>query len=256
MMRTLVSNPWTTWSGLITLVVTLGWVTLSLLGKTDWTPEQIIGLAVSIGLLRARQDNVTSEESEANAAARVRAAKKLVPMLAMGMIVVTLPACAVGPQLKGPVGSATNSPLDALDLDYANDQYRIDSSRPTTSISADGEGFDKIATGVPTRDVTIRTPAGYAANLSSGSDIEFAADKLKVIDIATGKVLIDGAGLSFSTVTSEPTRAGNEALDRLQTVWEQLSADQRAAIEQQLEAIDSIASGVGARIIELIATGG
>lgn len=73
-------NPWTTLPGVIVLVFGLGVVASAIAGWTDMhVPEAVVlGLVTipaAVGLIRARQDNVTSEETGAINAMHKRRSK-------------------------------------------------------------------------------------------------------------------------------------------------------------------------------------
>lgn len=79
-----------------------------------------------------------------------------------------------------------------------------------------------------------RLPDGSVVfNSNTGSDVTLRAQELK-IDPATG--VISGKGLELVTLSSEPIRASNEALDRLVPYWTSLSAEQKAAVLAELDA--------------------
>jgi hypothetical protein len=97
---------------------------------------------------------------------------------------------------------------------------------------------------------TRRLPDGtLIGNVASGTDITVKADAAKV-DPKTG--VIDLKGFALTTTASEPTRASNEAYDRLVTYWTALSADQRAIVIEQLKAQQAIGGIVGEFAGELL----
>ena len=87
-------------------------------------------------------------------------------------------------------------------------------------------------TGQVTREISFRD-GQRTLLISAGSDL--SAEGV-TIDPASGVLTVG----RFSTSSSEPIRALNEGLDRYQAVWAQLSQEQRAAIEAQLDAIKVI----------------
>lgn len=97
---------------------------------------------------------------------------------------------------------------------------------------------------------TRRLPDGtLIGNVASGTDITVKADAARV-DPKTG--VIDLKGFALTTTASEPTRASNEAYDRLVTYWTALSADQRKVIVAQLEAQKAIGGIAGEFAGELL----
>lgn len=97
---------------------------------------------------------------------------------------------------------------------------------------------------------TRRLPDGtLIGNVASGTDITVKADAAKV-DPKTG--VIDLKGFALTTTASEPTRASNEAYDRLVAYWTALSADQRQVIVAQLEAQKAIGGIAGEFAGELL----
>ena len=87
-------------------------------------------------------------------------------------------------------------------------------------------------TGQVTREISFRD-GQRTLLISAGADL--SAEGV-TIDPASGVLTVG----RFSTSSSEPIRALNEGLDRYQAVWAQLSQEQRAAIEAQLDAIKVI----------------
>ncbi|MFN4839954.1 MAG: hypothetical protein ACK5MB_06260 [Phycisphaerales bacterium] len=90
---------------------------------------------------------------------------------------------------------------------------------------------------------TRRLPDGtLIGNVASGTDINIRADNAKV-DPKTG--IIDLKGFALTTTASEPTRASNEAYDRLVAYWVKLSEDQRALVIEQLKAQGEVGQMIG-----------
>jgi hypothetical protein len=89
--------------------------------------------------------------------------------------------------------------------------------------------------GVASREVIIPVGEGKHAVIRSGSDVMIRVDRL-----AQGPMGLELAGLEVSSNTSEPTRAGNEAYDRLVGYFSALSAEQRAVAVEQVRAAVSI----------------
>lgn len=151
---------------------------------------------------------------------------------------VLLSGCTVGPTASQNAGGqkTANSPLDTTTMTVTPDgtnTFVATARGPVTEALVDDEGIESRSTGVVPRRV-IWTRDGQRLSIDSGSDINA---KGVVIDPATGRVEV----AEFSTSSSEPLRALNEALDRYQAVWAKLSEEQRAAVEAQFKAIETIA---------------
>lgn len=145
-----------------------------------------------------------------------------------------LPACTVGPTARQNAAgqSVANSPLDTTTMTVTpegTNTFVATARGPVRESLLDAKGLESRSTGMVTRDVTW-TNGKEHFGLASGSD--FAAKGVKV-NPATGLIEI----AEFSTSSSEPLRALNEALDRYKDVWAKLSEEQRKQVEAQMEAI-------------------
>lgn len=149
-----------------------------------------------------------------------------------------LGGCAVGPTAaQNAAGQkVANSPLDTTTMTVTPDgtnTFVATARGPVRESLVDNDGIEARSTGMVTRDV-IWTDGQHRLSIASGSDI--LAEGVSV-NPATGQVNI----AKFSTSSSEPMRALNEALDRYRDVWAKLSEEQRAAVEAQLGALEAIA---------------
>lgn len=213
-------NPKTTWAGIIALIAGLVLMGLGWGGVIDADAATVLagisGLLAVVGFLSPDRPGNTLGPVVALAGSA---------MLAVGGVGCTGPGVLVTPD-RGV--DATGSPLDTITMDDADGSWRAHASGPASSLSQSAEGLDAIKTGQITRDIAYADPSGRTISISSGSDI--VAKGLEVsIDPASGTAIVKLA--EFSTVTSEPTRASNERLDRLVEAWLGLSEDQRAAFE-------------------------
>jgi len=156
-------------------------------------------------------------------------------VLALVGLLALLPACgSVGPTAKQSAAGQTtaNSPLDTTTMTVTPDgtnTFVATARGPVRESLLDAKGLESRSTGMVTRDVTW-TNGKEHFGLASGSD--FAAKGVKV-NPATGLIEI----AEFSTSSSEPLRALNEALDRYKDVWAKLSEEQRKQVEAQMDAI-------------------
>lgn len=162
----------------------------------------------------------------------------LIALVLAAAACVLLSGCTVGPTAsQNAAGQKTaNSPLDTTTMTVTPDgtnTFVATARGPVTEALVDDEGIESRTTGMVTRRI-IWTRDGQRLSIDSGSDI---TAKGVVIDPATGRVQVD----EFATISSEPLRALNEALDRYQAVWAKLSEEQRAAIEAQFRAIEAVA---------------
>ena len=151
---------------------------------------------------------------------------------------VALSGCTVGPTASQSAAGqkVANSPLDTTTMTVVPDgtsTFVATARGPVTESLVDDEGIESRTTGMVTRRI-IWTRDGQRLSIDSGSDI---TAKGVTIDPATGRVRVD----EFATISSEPLRALNEALDRYKDVWSKLSEEQRAAIEAQFRAIEAVA---------------
>lgn len=142
---------------------------------------------------------------------------------------------AVGPEGTQSVRGqkSANSPLDRATMIAAPDgsgTFTADARGPVTEALVDDQGIESRTTGIVPRRVIWSSGDGRRLSIDSGSDIS-----------ARGVEIDPGAGTikvaEFSTSSSEPLRALNEALDRYQNVWAKLSEEQRAALEAQYAAL-------------------
>jgi hypothetical protein len=150
----------------------------------------------------------------------------------------------IGCQPVGPVRTVgtvqtSNDPLNASSVVEGSDEFGNatiawnDSTNGPVSTVKQTESENLVRkTGQVTREISFRDGQRQLL-ISTGADISAEA---VVIDPANGVMNIG----RFSTSSSEPIRALNEGLDRYQAVWAQLSQEQRAAIEAQLDAIKVI----------------
>jgi len=150
----------------------------------------------------------------------------------------------IGCQPVGPVRTVgtvqtSNDPLNASSVVEGTDEFGNatiawnDSTNGPVSTVKQTESENLVRkTGQVTREISFRDGQRQLL-ISTGADISAEA---VVIDPANGVMNIG----RFSTSSSEPIRALNEGLDRYQAVWAQLSQEQRAAIEAQLDAIKVI----------------
>lgn len=153
-------------------------------------------------------------------------------------VVLFLGGCAgtVGPKAsQGIAGQDTaNSPLDTVTMtqqpagengDFAN-TFTGTARGPFRETLIDDSGIESRGTGEIRRDISWVSPDGNRLSIVSGSDVALESFEVTTPD---GQHIVKLAGLS--TATSEPLRAGNEALDRYKEVWIKLSAEQRLVIE-------------------------
>jgi hypothetical protein len=150
----------------------------------------------------------------------------------------------IGCQPVGPVRTVgtvqtSNDPLNASSVVEGSDEFGNatiawnDSTNGPVSTVKQTETENLVRkTGQVTREISFRD-GQRTLLISAGSDL--SAEGV-TIDPASGVLTVG----RFSTSSSEPIRALNEGLDRYQAVWAQLSQEQRAAIEAQLDAIKVI----------------
>lgn len=182
--------------------------------------------------------------------------RQAVPALVMLLIPLGLVLLVFtgGCQQIGPKAdlSATKSTLDTpsptlLAIHNGEEASTINSPNSTSWAEVTDAGINTMAGGVPQRAVFFKTDG--AGNMqtafTSPSDIQMAGLEY---DPETRALKIK----SFSTVTSEPTRAANESLDRLGAYWTALSADQRAARIAELEAASKAGDTFAPVILSLI----
>lgn len=158
-------------------------------------------------------------------------------MLAACAIASLLPACAVGPtatqNAKGQV--TANSPLNTVNMlqtPAGDNTFNANGAGPVRESMLDKKGVEVRSVGIVPRSVTYTNGESHFA-LDSGSDV--SAEGVEVTFGSGGVPSIKVA--KFSTSSSEPLRALNEALDRYKDVWAKLSEEQRKQVEAQMEAI-------------------
>lgn len=163
----------------------------------------------------------------------------VIPALVMAPMV----GCqSVGPafeQNKDTVTMSEPAPNKLSQAD-ASGLWTIASTGPVNQTTLDSKGkLTSLGGGVASREF-IMPVEGMPVVLRSGSDVTI--DVKKLFSPSSGAPIAEG--VKISTSISAPTRAGNEALDRLVTWWTALSADQRDVAIKQIEASEAISQNL------------
>lgn len=161
-----------------------------------------------------------------------------------GLRILTLIAMSVlagGCQLPGPRTSIDRARTAIASGSPVTVQIEDDSKKgvasgvgPARYTSITEDEIQTMQSGTTPRDLYFKLPNGTQLNLSSGSDINVEGMEYTP---STGTLKVK----RFSTSSSEPLRAGNEAYDRLVAWWQALSADQRAVRIAEIEAAADLA---------------
>lgn len=195
-------------------------------GYTDSIVAIIAGVMAIVGRFRAKKSLTVKPGASASIAL----------LLAVSAVMVGSPGCqAVGPTREQTIGGvkSRNSPLNGTAIVEEGGSFTAEHSGPLSAITMTADEFRANKPNQVTRDIAYRDPNGRSLTISSGSDLYAKGVRVNVGDAQV--VTID----EFSTSSSEPIRAANEALDRYKEVWVSLSADQRAVIEAQVAAIEA-----------------
>jgi hypothetical protein len=89
----------------------------------------------------------------------------------------------------------------------------------------------------------------WALNMASGKDVAIAAERVN-LDPATGK--IEARGVRLSSDASTPTRAGNEALDRLGAYWAARDEAARQVLIEQIKTTGEIPKDLAPFVVQLL----
>lgn len=183
---------------------------------------------------------------------------RMIKVLTIGLMLAALFAGAGGCQTVGPKntfdrGGATLQNPSPVTLDIQDNDKRGTASGvgPSRWTSVTGDEVQTLQTGSTPRDLFFKNDK-LQFNLSSGTDI--SASGLEY-DPATGSLKI----ANFSTIASTPTRATNEAYDRLVAYFQSLSKDQLEALKAEqatVQAVAPTAANVIQAIINAAMTGG
>lgn len=159
--------------------------------------------------------------------------------------VLAFPGCTatVGDRAKQDavsVDTVNRGPTSARMIDNERGSLTLDGAGPGRYTHLTGEGVETQSTGITPRTLVYDAATGRLV-LDSGSDMR--AKNVEVRPDGDGRLGLIKIG-EFSTISSEPTRAANEAYDRLAEVW--LARDQasRDVLLAELEAIRDIAPDV------------
>ncbi len=234
-------NHWkTTTVGVLAALVA---VATALIAEWDGTPETKADWGTTLAVVLAAIGLGSAADAR-----RIKPSS-LVPLVLLALMVGVLAACgSVGPTREQTIGGvrSTNSPLNGTAIVEEGGSFTAEHSGPLSAITMTADEFRANKPNQVTRDIAYRDPNGRSLTISSGSDLT-----AKGVRISVGEdqvVSID----EFSTSSSEPIRAANEALDRYADVWKSLSADQRAVIEARVKAIGEAVPEVAEIVARLL----
>jgi hypothetical protein len=89
----------------------------------------------------------------------------------------------------------------------------------------------------------------WSVNMASGKDVTLAADRVN-LDPETGR--IEAQGVRVSSDAATPTRASNEALDRLGAYWTSRDDAARQVLIKQIETTGEIPKDLAPFVVQLL----
>ena len=178
---------------------------------------------------------------------------RIVRVVAAGLMLAALFAGAGGCQTVGPSNrfdrnqAALDNP-SPVTLDLQNNDQRVTASGVGSAqfTTVTNDTVQTQQTGVTPRSVFVRLmPDGTRqVNVNSGTDIQAKGIR---VNPQTGEVSIDEVG----TIASAPTKAQNEAYDRLVAYFQSLSNDQLEALKAEQATVQAVAP-TAANVIDAI----
>ncbi|MCK6475293.1 MAG: hypothetical protein L6Q35_00505 [Phycisphaerales bacterium] len=173
----------------------------------------------------------------------------------LGLIIATLalgavPGCQqVGPraqQTAEAIDEATPGPSQTRMVDVERGTLTTTGTGPTSWKRLDADGVETVGTGVAPRTLYWDS-ATKRFVFDSGTDI--SAEDVRV-DVFRDRTTIDIG--RFATLTSEPTRAVNEAYADLETYWRSLTQAQKDARIAELEAMKAAGDAFAGVLLPLL----
>jgi hypothetical protein len=138
----------------------------------------------------------------------------------------------------------TNGSPNTIGLTGVDENWTANGTGPQQYTQMDDSGLQTFRQGSTPREIFYDKATGRLV-ISSGSDV--SAEGIS-FDPESGKVKV----AKFSTVSSEPIRAGNEAFDRLVTYWSARDEASKEAIVEALKTATNIAPDVKDVLLQLL----
>lgn len=155
-----------------------------------------------------------------------------ISILLIHLLVLCTACQPIGPTYRQDASSTDSRPWAPNRIGLANRtdekdwNYQVESSASSsyTEIQSDG-ALTRATQGAPAREIFVQTPDGKRFTVASASDMEVSGVAYEQDGANRSTIRID----TFKTVTSEPQRAVNEALDRMYLAWNELTPAQKEA---------------------------
>jgi len=264
MLKSALRSPKTTFAGILGLVATAA---IALQNQYDGDPSTVpdwglvvLAVMAAMGFVAARdadkssQDHAIRPGSRPDNYHRGYSSLLLFPLAAWAALLAG--GCAQSDIAR--VGGRVQSNQTASD---------IQNPRPNTITGTDGEASVALQSTVPATRTEIRPDeiititggvsreliapipgTSQALVLRAGTDIEAQADE---ITMSKDQALM-AKGVRIKTSASEPTRAANEALDRLAAVWQARDAASQATAIEQIRTTGQIPRDLAPTIADLL----
>jgi hypothetical protein len=151
-------------------------------------------------------------------------------------------------QAADKIDTVNRGPTSARMVDKDRGTLALDGAGPGRYLYLDKDSVETQSTGSTNRSMFYDGATGRFV-LDSGSDV--TAEGVEIRPNGDGKL-----GLvkieKFSTISSEPTRASNEAYDRLAEVWKARDEASKEAILAEIDALKITAPEIADAIIGLL----
>jgi hypothetical protein len=175
----------------------------------------------------------------------------LIAVLAVALLFIQGCSATVGDkatQVADKIDTTNRGPTSVRMVDKERGTLSTDGVGPGRHTYLNEDGVETMSTGVTPRTM-IWDGAAKRLVLDSGTDITAKGVELRVNgDGNVGLIKID----EFGTIASEPTRATNEAYDRLAAVWKARDEASKEAILAEIEALKVTAPEVATALLTLL----
>ena len=154
------------------------------------------------------------------------------------LVAACLPGCAgtIGDkatQVADKIDTTNRGPTSARMVDKERGTLALDGAGPGRYLYLNKDSVETQSTGSTNRSLFYDGGTGRFV-LDSGSDV--TAENVEIRPNGDGKLGLVKIG-KFSTISSEPTRASNEAYDRLAEVWKARDEASKEAILAEIDAL-------------------